>query len=180
MNKKLILKSLFATCVFSLLYSGTAFANGTGTGAVTVRGAISSAGCTLDSASYTYDLPAIPATDLANVGQRAGHQTKTIIVKCTGQVPDKINLSFTSPDVTVEGNLKNMATQGAANNVEIQIDDVNTGTKVDLSSGIGYAKPVETHGADTINFPMLVCLYSLGNVTVGKVLATATIGIVLP
>ena len=178
MNKKILLKNLLAASTLSLLLSGTAFA---ASGTLTVNGTITATACTLDSASYTVNLDTIPASTLDAANKQAGYKPQDIKVSCPeaqGTYP-KVALEFSSQNFdSTTGQLLNTEPTGAATNVQIRLADGTVTNFLDMKSG--SATTAAKDGAAVVTFPILLGYSSTAAVTPGKVLANATVSIVLP
>jgi len=121
-------------------------------------------------------LPGVPASQLQAAGSKAGLTPFTLtLTQCSAPIADmQLTTRFLGRGVTKAGNLGNLATDKAAQNVAIQLTENETGTKpINLSSGTtAVAGPLLAKGQNTASHTYAAQYYSHdGNASAGAVQA---------
>ncbi|MEB7540292.1 type 1 fimbrial protein [Pantoea anthophila] len=175
---------LTASVVSALLASQTFASENT----ITFKGQVTSETCTVtvngNPSSPVVLLPSINASELKNGEDSVVNATFDIAVTgCTGNTADSadskaatvnISTSLQGNKVTENGNLGNLATTDAAENVEIMIKDTALDKKLNFNEGtvIGESDLALIDGAKEASKTFTAQYYASGPVTAGAVEAT--------
>lgn len=123
-------------------------------------------------------LPTALATDLADAGSTAQPTKFDFVVSgctaATSGADSTVAMRLVPLQTSSNGNLENIASTGAAENVSIQlVDNYNSAnTKISFSSGeytTAFATLPTTTAGTTVTFPFTAQYYSAGSATAGKV-----------
>ncbi|MFQ1048539.1 fimbrial protein [Avibacterium paragallinarum] len=174
--KKLKLVTLIAS---SLAFaSNMAFAetnSGGAVGTVTINGEVVDATCTVEGTSgadVTVTLPKVSKSLLASPGQTAGDTTFTIKLKDCTNASGQVRAYFYNDEtnVSLNGRLINKETSGQANNVTIQLANLD-GSVIDVTKNIDSQNviPDNFSGGNKVDLSYLARYYAEGQSTAGKV-----------
>jgi len=156
-------------------------------GQITFKGKVIDQTCSVkveNTESPTVELPTVSTGQLAVTGARAGLKPFTLMVsECKkGAAEVKINPVFAGADITSSGRLRNTATTGAAQSVEIELlsDAGETPESViSLASGAPVSGVTLEPGTDgSASHQFAARYYATGPVTVGDVQAVVNYDIV--